>query len=68
MEIKGLFPATKRVETGRIQENPTALKIEAQKDRHDNGKRCNYCIDTKGWKEIGHTEINISLRNKKKRE
>jgi hypothetical protein len=38
------------------QENPIVLKTEAQKDRNDNGKRCNYCIDTKGWKGIGHTE------------
>jgi hypothetical protein len=32
------------------------LKTESQKDRNDNGKRCTYCIDTKGWKGIGHTE------------
>jgi hypothetical protein len=32
------------------------LKTEAQKDRNDNGKRCNYCIDMKGWEGIGHTE------------
>jgi hypothetical protein len=30
--------------------------MEAQKDRNDNGKRCNYCINTKGWKGVGHTE------------
>jgi hypothetical protein len=35
------------------QESPIVLKTEGQKDRNNNDKKCNYCIDTKGWKGIG---------------
>jgi hypothetical protein len=49
------------------QENPIVLKTEAQKDRNDNSKRCNYCIDTKGWKGIGHTESECSTKKQEEK-
>lgn len=58
----------KRVETG-TKEDPTFLKTEIQlRDRQgrplDPSKKCDYCINIKNWKGIGHTEAECRTKSR----
>jgi hypothetical protein len=72
-KLKEYVPARQKSQRPRTQgtgssDDPTVLKTtsNSRENDHDNGKRCDYCINIKKWKGIGHKEDECRTKKREK--